>query len=218
MLVVVLAGLASAAASGPRRTAQRLAPGGLPLAGLEDAGLVGLDDAVEAASPDEVRQGEEAVAPAKRGAARDLELPRRLRDAQAVDQGLALTEPTIPVAQPRQWRARQRVERLAAASAPVALQPAGHAVAHDVHARAVRARPQHLQSVLDDGVDLFAGLYRLQLLHHLPPLRPVHFPNRPQHHVQLASVHRIPRLGSSGTSPSRQSPRRVAHRVSHINT
>jgi plasmid stability protein len=56
----------------------------LPLAGPEDRGLVGLDDALQAAGVDVMQQSQEAVAPAKGGAAGHLQVLRGLGDAQAV--------------------------------------------------------------------------------------------------------------------------------------
>ena len=70
-------------ASAPRWMTQHLAPIGLALAGLEDAGLVDLDDAPQAAYPDVMRRAEAAVPPAKRDAARDVQPFGRLGDARA---------------------------------------------------------------------------------------------------------------------------------------
>jgi hypothetical protein len=75
---------------------QHLAPIGLALAGLEDADLVDLDDAPQAAYPDVMRRAEAAVPPAKRDAARDVQPFGRLGDARAAATSSAPRSPASP--------------------------------------------------------------------------------------------------------------------------
>ena len=154
------------------------------------------------------------MAPAKRRAACNIQLRSRLGDAQPIDQGLGLHEPLVPVAQPRQRRSHQGVERLAAVAALVALQPSGLAIAHDVPAAAVRTHAQALQAPFDQFANFITSVSSSQAIDELASLdaaQPLEGPDDP---IQLSLAHRKPHSGQSGTSPCSQSGGRVAHGVS----
>ena len=69
-----------------------------------------------------------------------------------------LREPFLALAQPRQRRARQRIERSSAGTAFVTLQPVRVAVTNDVAAQASRTSRQRFQTPLDNHRDrLFAA-------------------------------------------------------------
>ena len=144
-----LGGLAAAAARracllGPQSTA-------LPLVGAQGVGFVGFGNTAQRASAHAGGQLQKPVTPAKRGRAVHAHLRRGATHAQAVLQCPGLDEPLLALAQPRQRRAGQGIERPPAGAALVALQPVGMAVANH-RAAVVASRTPRLRwhAPLDD--------------------------------------------------------------------
>ena len=113
-------------------------PRSLALARVKHVRLVGLSDACQLPRLHSLGQRQEAVAPAKCGTGRDFKLFGGFDDDQPLLQHCSLRQPFAFVPQPRQWRAGQGIEGLAAIAAFVALQPVGLPIAHNVPALAVR--------------------------------------------------------------------------------
>ena len=112
----------------------------------QDEGFVGFDNTAQFDHP-VLRRPEKAVAPAERGAVRHPAALGRSRHRLAIRQGLPEIKPPLLVPQPRQRRAGQGVEALAAALAPVAAQssrraPGNRSLRPAVGAHTILLHPQ----------------------------------------------------------------------------
>lgn len=198
----------------PRRRATRSEH----LLALERAqliGLVDLDHTAQQAGLGLLRQLQEPVPPAKRGARGDLQLRGRQAHDQPLAKYVGLMQPLALQTQSRQRGCAQGVEGARAAAALVALQTIGVTVAHQLRALAVRAaaeavlpRLQHFQHLLGlrrrlQPLQQFAALRGRQSIHqreqllHLPCIHPMLHLARPTelrsqcdasqaHHVRLS--------------------------------
>jgi len=160
------------------------------------------------------RESQEAVAPSKRRAARHVQSLSRLGDTQTFKQRLSLTKPPVPVAQSRQRRARQCVERLAAVTTLVSLQTPGLPVAHDVQVLAMRAHRQDPRAIPDDSPGCLSSLRGPQPIDQVAALDPCQRLDRQHQPLQFPFAHRTPQTVQYGTAPCSQFDNGVAHHVS----
>lgn len=124
----------------------------------------------------------QAVAPAKGGAGRHLQLGGSLLDRKPVAQGFGLREPLALIAQSRQRRAGQRVETALASAAFVTLQAMRVAVSDHTRALAMRANPSH--PIFDHANRCRSAFHCRQLPHQRLALR-----MRELHHLGQQMLH-----------------------------
>jgi len=95
---------------------------------LEEISFVRFGNALQMHRTVVLRPREEAMAPTKSCVSVHAEHRGRFAHRQRIEHRLAVSQPFLPFAQPRQRRAGQGTERLLATSAPITLQPAREAV------------------------------------------------------------------------------------------